>query len=125
MNAYLIDCHHRQRICTSVIALTAICASFTTVLMAQPEITSQADNTKAHWQDAEVDVLLQHLIENRAASGDGGNFTMATFNNAAAAINADGAIQRIGPPKMGKMVKTKWTSVCDFTLNDYELIRSF
>ncbi|KAG2076068.1 hypothetical protein BDR04DRAFT_1090909 [Suillus decipiens] len=47
MNSYLIDCHRRQRIYTSVIALTAICASFMTVLMAQPEITSQADNAKA------------------------------------------------------------------------------
>jgi hypothetical protein len=92
MNSYLIDCHCWQRICTSVIALTAICASFTMVLMAQPEITSQDNNTKAHWQDAEVDILFQHLIENHAASGDGRNFMMATFNNAAAAINADGAI---------------------------------
>ncbi|KAG2064471.1 hypothetical protein BDR04DRAFT_1110057 [Suillus decipiens] len=47
MNSYLIDCHHQQRIYTSVIALTAICASFTTVLMAQPEITLQANNAKA------------------------------------------------------------------------------
>ncbi|KAG2029554.1 hypothetical protein BDR03DRAFT_987677 [Suillus americanus] len=112
-----------QRICTSVIALTAICASFTTVLMAQPEITLQADNTKAHWQDAEVDVLLQHLIENHAASGDGRNFTMATFNNAAAALNADGAIQRIGPPKTGKMVKTKWTSLKKI-FNQIEIYRN-
>ncbi|KAG2356877.1 hypothetical protein BDR07DRAFT_1491350 [Suillus spraguei] len=78
--------------------------------MAQPEITSQPDNAKAHWQDIEVDVLLHYLIENQAASGDGGNFTMSTFNNAAAAINADAAIQTIGPQKTGKMVKMKWTS---------------
>ncbi|KAG2063920.1 hypothetical protein BDR04DRAFT_1185260 [Suillus decipiens] len=97
---------------------------FTTVLMAQPEITSQADNAKAHWQDIEVDVLLHYLIENRAAGGDGRNFTMSTFNAAAAAINADTAIQTIGPQKMGKMVKTKWTSVCDLTLNDHKLTRS-
>jgi hypothetical protein len=112
---YLIDCHRRQRICTSVIALTAICASFTTVLMAQPEIAQQTDNSsKAHWQDSEVDVLLRHLVENRAAGGDGGNFSMPTYNSAAAAINADQAIQTIGPLKTGKMAKTKWTSVRDF-----------
>ncbi|KAG2368004.1 hypothetical protein BDR07DRAFT_1478596 [Suillus spraguei] len=111
MNSYLIDCHCRQRIYTSVIALTSICASFTTVLVDQPEITLQADNAKAHWQDIKVDVLLHYLIENRAASGDGGNFTMSTFNNAAAAINTDAAIQTIGPQKTGKMVKTKWTSL--------------
>ncbi|KAG1828580.1 hypothetical protein EV424DRAFT_1536589 [Suillus variegatus] len=45
----------------------------------------------------EVDVLLYHLIENRAAG--------------VAAINADQAIQTIGPLKTGKMVKTKWTSL--------------
>ncbi|KAG1809129.1 uncharacterized protein BJ212DRAFT_1484627 [Suillus subaureus] len=77
--------------------------------MAQPEVTSMLDNAKAHWQDAEVDVLLHHLIQNRAAGGDGGNFTMPTFNSAAAAINDNDVIQTIGPPKMGKMVKTKWT----------------
>ncbi|KAG1816336.1 uncharacterized protein BJ212DRAFT_1503075 [Suillus subaureus] len=77
--------------------------------MAQPEVTSMSDNTKAHWQDAEVDALLHHLIQNWAAGGNGGNFTMPTFNSAAAAINDNDVIQTIGPPKMGKMVKTKWT----------------
>lgn len=124
MNPYLIDCHRRQRLHTSVIALAAICASFTTVLMAQPEVTQQTDSSKAHWQDAEVDVLLHHLIENRASGGDGGNFSMPTYNSAAAAINTDGTIQTIGPPKTGKMVKTKWTSVCYLILIDHELMRS-
>ncbi|KAG2065983.1 hypothetical protein BDR04DRAFT_1160859 [Suillus decipiens] len=77
--------------------------------MAQPKITLQADNAKAHWQDIEVDVLLHYLIENQAVGGDGGNFTMSTLNAAAAAINADTVIQTIGPQKMGKIVKTKWT----------------
>ncbi|KAG2067982.1 hypothetical protein BDR04DRAFT_1158481 [Suillus decipiens] len=77
--------------------------------MAQPKITLQADNAKAHWQDIKVDVLLHYLIENQAASGDGENLTMSTFNAAAAAINTDTAIQTIGPQKTGKMVKMKWT----------------
>ncbi|KAG2356898.1 hypothetical protein BDR07DRAFT_1491307 [Suillus spraguei] len=72
--------------------------------MAQLEITLQADNAKAHWQDIEVDVLLHYLIENQAASGDGRNFTMSTFNNAAAAINADAAIQTIGPQKTAQKI---------------------
>ncbi|KAG1901665.1 uncharacterized protein F5891DRAFT_1172444 [Suillus fuscotomentosus] len=118
---YLIDCHYQQRICTSVIALTAICASFTTVLMAQPEITQQTDNSsKAHWQDSEVDVLLHHLVENRAAGGDGGNFSMPTYNSVVAAINADHAIQTIGPLKTAKMVKTKWT-LLKKTFNQIEI----
>ncbi|KAG2078899.1 hypothetical protein BDR04DRAFT_1112263 [Suillus decipiens] len=79
--------------------------------MAQPEITSQADNAKVHWQDIEMDVLLHYLIENRAVGGNGRNFTMSTFNAAAAAINTDTVIQTIGPQKMGKMVKMKWTSL--------------
>ncbi|KAG2066415.1 hypothetical protein BDR04DRAFT_1160304, partial [Suillus decipiens] len=91
--------------------------------MAQPEITLQADNAKAHWQDIEVDVLLHYLIENRAADGDGGNFTMSTFNAAAAAINADTVIQTIGPQKMGKMFKTKWTSLKKI-FNQIEIYRN-
>jgi len=112
--ATTINYHRRQRIYTSVIALTAICVNFTSVLMAQPEVaqfTQQIDASKAHWQEAEVDVLLHHLIENRVAGGDGGNFQLSTYNSAAAAINSNGTITTMGPPKMGKMVKTKWTSV--------------
>ncbi|KAG2122177.1 hypothetical protein BD769DRAFT_1389807 [Suillus cothurnatus] len=112
--ATTIDYHRRQRIYTSVIALTAICVNFTSVLMAQPEVaqfTQQIDASKAHWQEAEVDVLLHHLIENRAAGGDGGNFQLSTYNSAAAAINSNGTITTMGPPKTGKMVKTKWTSI--------------
>ncbi|KAG1790749.1 hypothetical protein EV424DRAFT_1279702, partial [Suillus variegatus] len=75
------------------------------------------------WQDAEVDVLLHHLIENRASGGDGGNFSMPTYNSAAAAINTDGTIQTIGPPKTGKMVKTKWTSLKK-TFNQIEVYRN-
>jgi hypothetical protein len=55
-----MDYHRQQRIYTSVIALTAICVNFTLVLMAQPEVaqfTQQIDASKAHWQEAEVDVL--------------------------------------------------------------------
>ncbi|KAG1848767.1 hypothetical protein DFJ58DRAFT_620815, partial [Suillus subalutaceus] len=63
------------------------------------------------WQEAEVDVLLHHLIEKQAEGGDGGNFQPSTYNSAAAAINSDGAIETIGPLKMGKMVKPKWTSL--------------
>jgi len=95
-----MDYHHRQRIYTSVIALTAICVNFTSVLMAQPEVaqfTQQIDASKAHWQEAEVDVLLHHLIENRAAGGDGGNFQLSTYNSAAAAINSNGTITTMGP----------------------------
>ncbi|KAG1846365.1 hypothetical protein C8R48DRAFT_730233, partial [Suillus tomentosus] len=91
--------------------------------MAQPEIAQQTDNSsKAHWQDSEVDVLLRHLVENRAAGGDGGNFSMPTYNSAAAAINADQAIQTIGPLKTGKMAKTKWTSLKK-TFNQIEIYR--
>ncbi|KAG1800466.1 uncharacterized protein HD556DRAFT_1230709 [Suillus plorans] len=91
--------------------------------MAQPEVTQQTDSSKAHWQDAEVDVLLHHLIENRASGGDGGNSSMPTYNSAAAAINTDGTIQTIGPPKTGKMVKTKWTSLKK-TFNQIEVYRN-
>ncbi|KAG1863544.1 hypothetical protein DFJ58DRAFT_724961 [Suillus subalutaceus] len=92
MNSYLIDYYRQQRLCTSVVALTALCASFTTVLMAQPEVTSMPDNAAKR-------------------GGDGGNFTNTTFNSAATAINDNHAIQTIGPPKTARMVRTKWTSL--------------
>ncbi|KAG2141462.1 hypothetical protein BD769DRAFT_1662365 [Suillus cothurnatus] len=82
--------------------------------MAQPEVaqfTQQIDASKAHWQEVEVDVLLHHLIENRVAGGDGGNFQLSTYNSAAAAINSNGTITTMGPSKTGKMIKTKWTSL--------------
>jgi hypothetical protein len=47
--ATTMDYHRRQRIYTSVIALTAICVNFTSVLMAQPEVaqfTQQIDASK-------------------------------------------------------------------------------
>ncbi|KAG2076116.1 hypothetical protein BDR04DRAFT_1149842 [Suillus decipiens] len=83
--------------------------------MAQPEITSQANNAKAHWQDIEVDVLLHYLIENRAVGGDGGNFTMSTFNVAAAAINADTAIQTIGPQKTAQKIFNQIEIYCNIS----------
>ncbi|KAG1868309.1 hypothetical protein DFJ58DRAFT_723563 [Suillus subalutaceus] len=82
--------------------------------MAQPEITQTAANNlkpKAQWQDSEVDILLQHFIQNHAVIGNGGNFSGPTFNSAATAINSDETIQTMGPPKMGNMVKTKWTTL--------------
>ncbi|KAG2130979.1 uncharacterized protein EDB93DRAFT_1255635 [Suillus bovinus] len=90
--------------------------------MAQPEVTQQTDNSKAHWQDSEVDVLLHHLVENQAAGSDGGNFSMPTYNSAVAAINADQAIQTIGPLKTGKMVKMKWT-LLKKTFNQIQIYR--
>ncbi|KAG1719686.1 hypothetical protein EDB19DRAFT_1647864 [Suillus lakei] len=93
--------------------------------MAQPEThtTQPANSTKAHWQESEVDVLLQHLIENQAAGGDGGNFPMPIYNSAAAAINANEMIQTIGPQKTGKMAKTKWT-LLKKTFNQIEAYRN-
>ncbi|KAG1906310.1 uncharacterized protein F5891DRAFT_975719 [Suillus fuscotomentosus] len=48
---------------------------------------------------------------------------MPTYNSAAAAINANGMIQTIGPPKTGKMVKTKWT-LLKKTFNQIEVYRN-
>ncbi|KAG1874754.1 hypothetical protein DFJ58DRAFT_721749 [Suillus subalutaceus] len=87
--------------------------------MAQPEITqTAADNLepKAQWQDSEVDILLQHFIQNHAAIGDSGNFSGPTFNSAATAINSDETIQTMGPPKTGNMVKTKWTALKKYSI---------
>jgi hypothetical protein len=114
MNSYSFDNQRRTQICAWVVTITAICAHYTSVLMAQP--VQFAD--KAHWNDLEIHALLDYLVLNRAQGGDGGNFPQETYNKAAVLLNADETLESVGALKTGKKVKTKWTSViCYLDLN--------
>jgi hypothetical protein len=97
----------QHRLWAGAAAITALCAHYTTVLMA----TSSVQSAKARWSDSEVNALLDYLHEHKAEAGDGGNFKANTFNGAAARIK-----QHLsqGPTKTSKMCKGKWISVCQF-----------
>ena len=91
------------------LAITGVCASYATLLMAtQPQKTE-----KAQWNDAEVKALLDYLLEHWA-EGEGGGFKQKTHNGVAAHI---ASYLTQGPVKTGKMCKTKWTSVCYYTIH--------
>src|SRR6267154_3386002 len=52
------------------------------------------------------------LYEHRSEGSGNGNFKAQTLNNAAKSI---ASLRSMGPVKSGKMVRTKWTSVCYLT----------
>jgi hypothetical protein len=94
----------RRRLQAGVIAIAALCAQYTSVIM-MPQSTS---SPKAQWNEQEVTALLEYLHGHKAEAGDGGSFKMSTLNGAATHIQ-----QHLtqGPVKTGKMCKTKWTAV--------------
>jgi hypothetical protein len=63
----------------------------------------------AHWFPRNERKLLEHLIEKRAAAGDGTSFTKTTFTSAAAAVNADSCEK--GAPKTWETCKSKFQKV--------------
>jgi hypothetical protein len=95
--------HHSLQ--AGVIAIAALCAQYTLVLM----IPQSKSSPKAQWNEQEVTALLEYLNGHKAEAGDGGSFKMSTLNAAATHIQ-----QHLtqGPVKTGRMCKTKWTAVC-------------
>ncbi|KAG2129251.1 uncharacterized protein EDB93DRAFT_1265832 [Suillus bovinus] len=79
------------------VVITAICAQYTTLLMAQPEITTH----------------VEYLHEHRSEAEGGGNFKTKVFADAADYINnnKDLTATHMGPPKTAKLVQNKWTSL--------------
>src|ERR1700677_94555 len=61
------------------------------------------------WTSSDEQVLVNFLHDHRAASGDGANFKMATFQAAAAILEAGCTT---GGPKTAKACQNKWASVC-------------
>jgi hypothetical protein len=64
---------------------------------------------RAHWNEVEINELVDFLHGKRSEVGDGGNFRAKIYNATADHI-ASHLTQ--GPKKTGKMCKTKWISVC-------------
>ena len=69
--------------------------------------------TAAHWTLSDEKLLVNFLHEHRSASGDGGNFKMASFQAAAAILEA---ARTTGGPKTAKTCQNKWIAVCSFSL---------
>ncbi|KAH9172560.1 hypothetical protein EDB89DRAFT_1964914, partial [Lactarius sanguifluus] len=67
-----------------------------------------ATPTTTQWTLSDEKLLVGFLHEHRAASGDGGNFKMATFQAAAAIVEAK---RTIGGPKTMKACQNKWAAL--------------
>jgi hypothetical protein len=92
---------------TPLLALTALSAQYTTVLMSlKPE--------RADWNANETAALVDYLYEHKSEAGDGGSFKNQTFN---AAVQAISGFRTAGPPKTAKMCKTKWAAVSDISIH--------
>ncbi|KAF8143240.1 hypothetical protein K438DRAFT_2029674 [Mycena galopus ATCC 62051] len=63
------------------------------------------DSGHASWLDPDCVELLEYLVLNKAAAGDGGNFKMVTFRGAAAVVNK---IRTKGGPKTAKSCQNKY-----------------
>ncbi|KAG1875396.1 hypothetical protein DFJ58DRAFT_721232 [Suillus subalutaceus] len=101
----------RKRLFTGAVAIAAICAQYTTLLMAQPEVNNppQTRASNAQWNDQEVTTLINFLYDH-CSEGTGGHFKPKVFGSAAQFINDDEelALNQLGPPKTSKSVRNKW-----------------
>lgn len=95
----------RRRLWAGTVAISALCAQYTTVLMALPEAAAP----RAFWNDVETTELVNYLHDKRSEGDSSGNFKPFTYNAAAKHI-ATHLSQ--GPAKTGAMCRTKWTGVC-------------
>lgn len=69
--------------------------------------------TKAHWNDKEIDALLDHLIENKTLGQGNGSFKDQVYTSAAEAVSG---LLSSGPVKTSKTCKNKWTTVIVFVI---------
>jgi hypothetical protein len=72
-----------------------------------------ANPTATQWTLSDEKLLVSFLHEHCAASGDGGNFKMTTFQSAAAVLEAE---HTTGGLKTVKACQNKWALVCLFYL---------
>ncbi|KAG1849748.1 hypothetical protein F4604DRAFT_1934776 [Suillus subluteus] len=93
-----------KRLFAGAVAITAICAQYTTLLMAQPEVNNppQTRAPNAQWNDQEVTTLIDFLYDH-CSEGTGGHFKPKVFGSAAQFINNDEelALNQLGPPTSG------------------------
>ncbi|KXN92876.1 hypothetical protein AN958_07130 [Leucoagaricus sp. SymC.cos] len=64
--------------------------------------------TNTSWSSAEETALVDFLVDHKSAAGDGGNFKLATFQQAIAVVAAQG---RSGKPKNVKSLQNKWGQI--------------
>lgn len=101
----------RRRLQTGAVAIIALCAQYTTLLMATtPTATSSA---KAYWNDKEIAAFIDYLHDHKAEAGDGGNFKISTFNRAAEHL---APLLTQGGKKTSAMCKTKWASASQYLI---------
>jgi hypothetical protein len=104
----------RKRLFAGAVTITAICAQYTTLLMAQPEVNAlpQSRAPSAHWNEAKTTALVDYLYDHRSEA-EGGNFKQQVLSSAAEFINNHEVLQstRIGPLKTVKSTWNKWTLV--------------
>ncbi|KAG1764575.1 hypothetical protein EV702DRAFT_1204956 [Suillus placidus] len=96
------------------VVITAICAQYTTLLMAQPEVHSnQTKVPHVQWSDNEITTLVDYLHQHRSIAEGGGNFKIQALADAANHINNDEdlATTCMGSPKTAKSVRNKWPSL--------------
>jgi len=88
--------HHdqRRRQWTAAIAIVALCAQYSALLMALPE-----DEEKAHWNELEVSALIDYFYQHRSEVGEEENFRAETYD--AAAENIALHLSQ-GPKKTGR-----------------------
>ena len=89
----------------AVLALTSVCAQYTTLLIAH---TDPKPSKQAQWDEGEIEALVEYLYTYHSEAGDSG-FKSSTFNNAAAHI---APLLVSGQVKEGKHCHTKWVAVC-------------
>ncbi|KAG2094637.1 uncharacterized protein F5147DRAFT_778943 [Suillus discolor] len=99
---YPVDIQQCNRLIASAIAITAICAQYTTLIMAQPEAHNNTMKSQpAHWINEEITVLINHMYDHCTDSEGSGNFKPQVYTSAVTTINDDPNLQpmQIGPAK--------------------------
>ena len=109
MEAGLQQTGHRRRVQTLLIALVSIFSQLSSIFPMATEKTKKKE--RASWCDAEIDALLDFLIEHKGEAGDGMNFKDSLFQDSLAWI-APHHVK--GPKKTMKMARSKYNWVSAF-----------
>lgn len=103
-----LTCHRLKHLWAGTIAITTLWIQFASLSMLCPTPATAATQ-KAHWNNKEVQVLLEFLKSQASTSEGTGNFKEKAFNGI---INPLKPLLTQGPVKMAKMCFMKWTNVC-------------
>ncbi|KAG1820577.1 uncharacterized protein BJ212DRAFT_1297943 [Suillus subaureus] len=102
-----------KRLFAGAVVITVICAQYTTLLMAQPEVNApcQPKAPSVHWNEDDIATLIDYLYEHHSQAEGGGNFKQQVLENAAVFINTHKPLQakQSGALKTAKAVQSKWT----------------